>query len=122
MFVFLLLSAGRAYSGSHLAEVAGGGGGDFVWSEEESGADEASEVEVLEVEYLLLALDFGEILFLLAGFGPLQAALLEVFEPRSDGGALHRPRRVSAVLWEPKEKKTSKIEAQTSILNASFIP
>lgn len=74
------------------------------------------------MEYLLLALDFGEILFLLAGFGPLQAALLEVFEPRSDGGALHRPRRVSAVLWEPKEKKTSKIEAQTSILNASFIP
>ena len=55
------------------------------------------------MEYLLLALDFGEVLFLLAGFGPLQAALLEVFEPGGDGGALHRPRGVTAVLWEPRE-------------------
>lgn len=57
-------------------------------------------VEGLEVEYLLLALDFGEVLFLLACFGPLQAALLKVFEPGCHRGALGRPRRVSAVLWE----------------------
>lgn len=62
------------------------------------------EEEVLEVEYLLLALDFGEILFLLAGFGPLKAPLLEVFEPGCDGGTFHRARRVAAVLWEPTEK------------------
>lgn len=67
-------------------------------SSDEEEEEEASEVELLEVEYLLLALDFGEILFLLAGFGPLQAALLEVFEPGGDGGALHRPRGVAAVL------------------------
>lgn len=54
--------------------------------------------EVLEVEYLLLALDFGEILFLLAGLGSLQAALLKVFEAGRDGGALRRPRGVTAVL------------------------
>lgn len=56
-------------------------------------------MELLEVEYLLLALDFGEILFLLAGFGPLQAALLKVFESGRHGRALHRPRGVTAVLW-----------------------
>lgn len=79
--------------------------GNFLWREQRGEADEASEVEGLEVEYLLLALDFGEILFLLAGFWPLQAALLEVFEPGGDGRALHRPRRVTAVLWEPTENR-----------------
>lgn len=70
--------------------------------------------ELLEVEYLLLTLDFGEILFLLAGFGSLQAALLKVFEPRSDGGAFDWPRRITAVLWRPEgaiknvKKKTDK--------------
>lgn len=34
----------------------------------------------LEVEYLLLALDLGEVLSLLPGLGPLQAALLEVLQ------------------------------------------
>lgn len=58
--------------------------------------------ELLEVEYLLLTLDPGKILFLLAGFGSLQAALLKVFEPRSDGGALYWPRRITAVLWRPE--------------------
>lgn len=70
--------------------------------EQQQRGDEASEVEFLEVEYLLLALDFVEIIFLLAGFGPLQAALLKVFEPGCDGGAFHQPQRVT-VLWEPKE-------------------
>lgn len=70
-------------------------------------ADGASEVEVLEVEYLLLALDFGEILFLLAGFGPLQAALLEMFEPGGDGRALDRPQGVTAVLWGPREQEVN---------------
>lgn len=54
------------------------------------------------MEYLLLTLDFGKILFLLAGFGSLQTALLKVFEPRSDGGAFYWPRRVTAVLWRPE--------------------
>ena len=48
--------------------------GETSWKWQQRGeaeADGASEVEVLEVEYLLLALDFGDILFLLAGFGPL---------------------------------------------------
>lgn len=75
------------------------------------GADAASEEELLEVEYLLLALDFGEILLLFAAFGPLQAALLQVFEPGSDGGALRQPRRVTAVLWEPGDRKV-KINAR----------
>lgn len=72
------------------------------------GADAASEEELLEVEYLLLALDFGEILLLFAAFGPLQAALLQVFEPGGDGGALCRPRRVTAVLWEPGDGKVKR--------------
>lgn len=46
----------------------------------------AEEEAVLEVEYLLLALNLGEILFLLAGLGPLQAALLEVLEPCRHSG------------------------------------
>lgn len=60
------------------------------------------------MEYLLLALDFGEILLLLAGFGPLQAALLEVLEPGGDGGALDRPRGVTAVLWGPREQDVNR--------------
>lgn len=64
-------------------------------------ADAASDEELLEVEYLLLALDFGEILLLFAPFGPLQAALLQVFEAGGHSGALRRPRRVTAVLWRP---------------------
>lgn len=67
--------------------------------ERQQRGDEASEVEFLEVEYLLLAMDFGEIIFLLAGFGPLQAALLKVFEPGCDSGTFHQPQRVTAVLW-----------------------
>lgn len=94
-----MLSAGWAYTVSQFAEVAGETSFEVMKE-----ADGASEVEVLEVEYLLLALDFGEILFLLAGFGPLEAALLKVFEPGCDGGALRRPRRVAAVLWEPEER------------------
>lgn len=35
---------------------------------------------ILEVEYLLLALDLGEVLSLLPGLGPLEAALLEVLQ------------------------------------------
>lgn len=70
-------------------------------------ADAASEEERLEVEYLLLALDFGEILLLFAALGPLQAALLQVFEPGGHGGALHRPWRVTAVLWEPGDTQVS---------------
>lgn len=61
----------------------------------------------LEVEYLLLALDFGEILLLFAAFGPLQAALLQVFEAGGHGGALGRPRRVTAVLWGPGDTQES---------------
>lgn len=57
------------------------------------------------MEYLLLALDFGEILFLLAGFGSFQAALLQVLEPGRHRGALGRPRGVGAVLWGPGEKR-----------------
>lgn len=75
------------------------------------GADAASEEELLEVEYLLLALDFGEILLLFAAFGPLQAALLQVFEPGGDSGTLRWPRRVTAVLWEPGDRKV-KINAR----------
>lgn len=59
------------------------------------------------MEYLLLALDFGDILFLFAGFGPLQAALLEVFEPGGDSGTLHRAGGDTAILWEPREKAPS---------------
>lgn len=59
---------------------------------------EASEVEGSEVEYLLLALDFREVLFLLAGLGSFQAALLEVFESSSHSRAFHRSRRTGAVL------------------------
>lgn len=50
------------------------------------------------MEYLLLALDFGEVLFLLAGLGSLQAALLEVFESGSHSRAFHRSRRAGAIL------------------------
>lgn len=65
-------------------------------------------MELLEVEYLLLTLDFGKILFLLAAFGSLQAALLKVFEPCSDGGTFYGPRRMTAVLWRPEgENKES---------------
>lgn len=71
------------------------------------GAEAASEEELLEVEYLLLALDFGEILLLFAAFGPLQAALLQVFEAGGHGGALGRPRRVTAVLWGPGDTSSS---------------
>lgn len=56
------------------------------------------------MEYLLLTLDFGEILFLLAGFGSLQAALLKVLEPRGHRGTLDGPRRMTAVLWRPEGK------------------
>lgn len=70
-------------------------------------ADAASEEERLEVEYLLLALDFGEILLLFAALGPLQAALLQVFEPGGHGGALRWPWRVTAVLWEPGDTQVS---------------
>lgn len=69
------------------------------------GADAASEEEQLEVEYLLLALDFGEILLLFAAFWPLQAALLQVFEAGGHSGALGRPWRVTAVLWEPGDTR-----------------
>lgn len=54
------------------------------------------------MEYLLLTLDFGKILFLPAGFGSLQAALLKVFEPRGDRRAFYWPRRITAVLWRPE--------------------
>lgn len=69
------------------------------------------------MEYLLLTLDFGEIFFLLAGFGSFQAALLKVFEPRSHGGTFDRPRRITAVLWRPEEEnsdlKKNKVKSQT---------
>lgn len=66
-------------------------------------------MDFLEVEYLLLTLDFGDLLFLPAGFGPLQAALLEVFEPGGDRGSLRRAGRVTAVLWEPRERESNVI-------------
>lgn len=81
-------------------------------------ADAASEEELLEVEYLLLALDFGEILLLLAAFGPLQAALLQVFEAGGHGGALRRPRRVTAVLWGPGDTSSS---TQCELHKHSFV-
>lgn len=65
----LLLSAGGAYTVFLMSQKSEG---KLPLKGQQRGeADEASEVEGLEVEYLLLALDFGEILFLLAGFGPL---------------------------------------------------
>lgn len=73
------------------------------------------------MEYLLLTLDFGEILFLLAGFGSLQAALLKVFEPRSHGGTFYGPRRITAVLWRPEEnnkgpfKENLHIQAESTL-------
>lgn len=79
---------------SHLAEVAGG---NFHCE-----VDSREERQRLEVEYLLLALDFGEILFLFAGFWSLQAALLQVFEPSCNSRTLRRTRRISAVLWDQK--------------------
>lgn len=79
------------------------------------GADAASEEELLEVEYLLLALDFGEILLLFAAFGPLQTALLQVLQAGGHGGALRRPRRVTAVLWGPGD-------TQCELHKHSFVP
>lgn len=67
-------------------------------------------MELLEVEYLLLTLDFGKILFLLAGFGSLQAALLKVFEPRSDGGTFHGPWRITAVLWRAEGRTKNQLK------------
>lgn len=67
------------------------------------------------MEYLLLTLDFRKILFLLAGFGPLQAALLKVFEPRSDGGTFNGPRRMTAVLWRPEGENEESF--QENIIN-----
>ena len=67
----LILSAGWAYTVCVMLQKSHG---ETSWKWQQRGeaeADGASEVEVLEVEYLLLALDFGDILFLLAGFGPL---------------------------------------------------
>lgn len=73
------------------------------------------------MEYLLLALDFREILFLLARFGPLQAALLEVFEPGCDGGALGGARGVTAVLWEPTgEGEVVQLDLHTTQFKPGF--
>lgn len=103
----LVSSAGRAYTVFISQKSPRKGAGlPLEWQRRgEAEADEASEVDFLEVEYLLLTLDFGDLLFLPAGFGPLQAALLEVFEPGGDGGSLRRAGRVTAVLWEPRERE-----------------
>lgn len=63
------------------------------------------EKRLLEVEYLLLALDFGEVLFLPAPFGSLQAPLLEVFESGRHGRTLRQTRGGATVLWEPRTKE-----------------
>lgn len=65
------------------------------------------------MEYLLLTLDFGEILFLLAGFGSLQAALLKVFEPRRHGGTFDGPRRITAVLWRAEAENQETFQENT---------
>lgn len=69
------------------------------------------------MEYLLLTLDFGKILFLLAGFGSFQAALLKVLEPGSHGGTFDWPRRITAVLWRTRggeqRLKENKVKGQT---------
>lgn len=111
-FVFdLVSSAGQAYTVFISQKSPRKGAGlPLEWQQRgEAEADEASEVDFLEVEYLLLTLDFGDLLFLPAGFGPLQAALLEVFEPGGDGGSLRRAGRVTAVLWEPRERESTVI-------------
>lgn len=103
----LVSSAGQAYTVFISQKSSRKGAGlPLEWQQTgEAEADEASEVDFLEVEYLLLTLDFGDLLFLPAGFGPLQAALLEVFEPGGDRGSLRRAGRVTAVLWEPRERE-----------------
>lgn len=86
--------------------------------------EEESEAERLEVEYLLLAQDFGDFVFLLAGFGPLQAALLKVFESGGHGRALHRYRRAAAVLQERKNgcKRDQSLETITAASETQPVP